>query len=242
MIGLELGQALSRLGVRVRLFGRDHLVGPLSDPDVTANAAKIFENEFPAHWHADTTITRDADDVIVSWKDKNAGEERFDYLIAATGRRHNLDKVALENTSFPLDERGIPLFDPLSGRIGNSHVFIAGDATADIPLLHEAANEGRLAGENAGRFPHAFRRARRANLGIVFSDPQICIAGASYKSLTDQGIEFETGAVSFENQGRARVMGINKGRLHVYGKKGTGRFLGAEMVGPAAEHIAHLLV
>ena len=33
----------------------------------------------------------------------------------------------------------------------------------------------------------------------------------------------------------------NKGILHVYGEQGTGRFLGAEMIGPDAEHIAHLL-
>ena len=32
VIGLELGQALHRLGVRVRLFGQDNLVGPLGDP------------------------------------------------------------------------------------------------------------------------------------------------------------------------------------------------------------------
>lgn len=36
-------------------------------------------------------------------------------------------------------------------------------------------------------------------------------------------------------------MGVNKGVLHVYGEKDTGRFLGAEMIGPRAEHIAHLL-
>ena len=33
----------------------------------------------------------------------------------------------------------------------------------------------------------------------------------------------------------------NKGQLHVYADTGTGRFLGAEMVGPDAEHIGHLL-
>lgn len=33
----------------------------------------------------------------------------------------------------------------------------------------------------------------------------------------------------------------NKGMLHVYGEQGTGRFLGAEMIGPDAEHIGHLL-
>jgi dihydrolipoamide dehydrogenase len=33
----------------------------------------------------------------------------------------------------------------------------------------------------------------------------------------------------------------NQGLLHVYAEIGTGRFLGAEMLGPDAEHIGHLL-
>jgi len=111
----------------------------------------------------------------------------------------------------------------------------------DLPLLHEAADEGRIAGENAARFPHVYRRARRTSLGVVFSDPQIAMAGQSYKSLTESGVDFEIGEVSYDDQGRARVMGINKGLLRVYGEKGTGRFLGAEMIGPSAEHLAHLL-
>ena len=49
------------------------------------------------------------------------------------------------------------------------------------------------------------------------------------------------GVVSFDNQGRARVMLKNRGLLHVYADTITGRLLGAEMIGPDAEHVAHLL-
>jgi dihydrolipoamide dehydrogenase len=52
---------------------------------------------------------------------------------------------------------------------------------------------------------------------------------------------FVTGEVSFEDQGRSRVMLRNRGLMHVYADKGTRRFLGAEWIGPDAEHIAHLL-
>ena len=242
VIGLELGQALCRLGVRVRLFGRDHFVGPLTDPEVRAYGAKTFAAEFPAHWHADTEISREGDEVVVKWKDENSeGEERFDYLLAATGRRANVDKLGLENTSLELNASGVPVYDPLSMRGRDSHVFIAGDAVVDLPLLHEAADEGRLAGENAARMPDAYRRARRTGLGVVFSDPQISMAGESLRALTDAGVEFEVGEVSFEDQGRARVRGVNKGLLRVYGEKDTGRLLGAEMIGPAAEHLTHLI-
>lgn len=49
------------------------------------------------------------------------------------------------------------------------------------------------------------------------------------------------GEVSFRNQGRSRVMLVNKGHMRVYAEQKSGRFLGAEIFGPAAEHLAHLL-
>ena len=52
---------------------------------------------------------------------------------------------------------------------------------------------------------------------------------------------FVTGEVSFEDQGRSRVMLRNKGLLHVYVDKASGRLLGCEMMGPDVEHLAHLL-
>ncbi|MEZ8386279.1 dihydrolipoyl dehydrogenase, partial [Vibrio splendidus] len=85
---------------------------------------------------------------------------------------------------------------------------------------------------------------RRSKISAVFSDPQIAMVGETYKEIITRlgtcGC-FATGEVSFENQGRSRVMLRNKGILHVYGEQGTGRFLGAEMMGPNAEHLAHLL-
>ncbi|WP_274611112.1 hypothetical protein [Rhodovibrio sodomensis] len=48
-------------------------------------------------------------------------------------------------------------------------------------------------------------------------------------------------SVDFADQGRARVMRVNEGVLRVYGEQGTGLFLGAEMIAPRGEHLAHLL-
>ena len=55
IIGLELGQALHRLGVRVALFGRDNLVGPLTDPEVLQAALDIFCPQFEFHPHGEVT-------------------------------------------------------------------------------------------------------------------------------------------------------------------------------------------
>ena len=67
------------------------------------------------------------------------------------------------------------------------------------------------------------------------------LAGQSHAALLRSGTSFAVGEVSFEDQGRSRVMAINAGMLRVYAQHGSGRFLGAEMIGPAAEHLAHLL-
>ena len=156
VIGLELGQALHRLGVDVRLFGRGGRVGPLTDPLLVEQCATVLGGEF--YLDPDAVIgalSREEDRVVITYKhrDGDLHTESFDFLIAATGRTPNVRNLGLENTDLALDERGVPVFDPFTMQVGQSHVFIAGDASNDRPLLHEAADEGRIAGDNAGRFP-----------------------------------------------------------------------------------------
>lgn len=247
VIGLELGQALHRLGVKVKLFGVGGQVGPLTDRDIMNYAEKTFSDEF--YLDADVKVEsmkRVGDKVEILFINKQGEQESFitDYVLAATGRRPNTDKLDIENTSIALDERGVPTADHFTLQTSVSSIFIAGDASNQIPLLHEAADQGRIAGDNAGRYPDIRAGLRRSTISAVFSDPQIAMVGETHKQITQRlgncGC-FEVGEVSFEGQGRSRVMLRNKGLLHVYGEQGTGRFLGAEMIGPNAEHLAHLL-
>jgi dihydrolipoamide dehydrogenase len=53
VVGLELGQALHRLGVKVLMFGRKGHVGPFSDPEIRAYAAKSFQQEMRLDADAD---------------------------------------------------------------------------------------------------------------------------------------------------------------------------------------------
>lgn len=240
VIGLEIAQALHRLGVRVKLYGRGGRVGPLTDPALQDETRRVLAATLPMNVHADhLALRREGDEVVVSGT--GGPDERFDGLLAATGRRPNVDALGLAHTTLPRDASGVPEVDRRTGQIGDTRVFMAGDVSELHPLLHEAADDGRIAGDNAGRWPDIRVRPRRAPLAVVFSDPQIMIAGRSHRDLVDAGVAFETGAVSFEDQGRSRVMRVNHGRLHVYGERASGRFLGAEMIGPAAEHLGHLL-
>ena len=245
VIGLELGQALSRLGVKVKVFGRSGSIASLQDSEIKEYANKIFNKEFYLNTHAQLqNVRKKGEGVEIEYLEKDGQKitESFSYLLAATGRRANTDKLALENTQLSLDSKGVPEFDHHTMQTSLSHIFIAGDANSEIPLLHEAADEGKIAGSNAGKFPDVRAGLRRAPLGVVFTEPQIANIGlspneveAKYKG------QYAVGQVSFEGQGRSRVMLKNQGMLKVYGEQGTGLLLGAEMFGPAAEHIGHLL-
>ena len=249
IVGLELGQALHRLGVRVVVLGRGGRVGPISDPEIRAYAIAAFNEEFTLEPDAHIAhMRRDGDRVAIARTAPNGSQEaeHFDYVLAATGRTPNVKGIGLANTTLKLDSKGVPLFDPLTTQTvnadGTSPVFIAGDSSNFIPLLHEAADEGRIAGGNAARLAlgkPVNPGLRRAPIGVVFTDPQIGIVGGGFHTMKPG--TFATGQVSFEDQGRSRILLRNKGLLNVYGDLATGHFLGAEMLAPGAEHLAHLL-
>ena len=248
VIGLALGQALSRLGVRVEIFGIGGLLGGISDPVVLQAAKDVFSQELTLHLDAKTEVSLNAaGKVEVHWtQEGESGVFVADYMLAATGRRPNVDNLGLENLNIELDARGVPVANPHTMQTSIPHIFIAGDASNQIPLLHEAADQGKIAGDNAGRFPDVQAGLRRSMIGVVFTDPQIASVGARFATLkAEYGNDFECGVaigeVSFKNQGRSRVMLVNKGHLRVYADKATGRLLGAEAIGPAVEHLAHLL-
>ena len=244
VIGLELGQALHRLGVRIRLFGRSGSLKPLTDIGIRDYALKVFQEEFPLDAKANILgMERKGEQVMIRFVDREDGVEKhenFDYVLAATGRSPNVKDLGLENTTLELDSRGVPIFDPVTMQCGDSSIFIAGDANNVLPLLHEAADEGFIAGDNAGRFPELKPGLRRSPLSIVFCDPQIAMVGQAWRELEGQE-NVVVGKISFEGQGRSRVMLKNKGLMHLYADRQSGLFLGSEFIGPHAEHLAHLL-
>jgi dihydrolipoamide dehydrogenase len=242
VVGLELGQALHRLGVSVTMYGRSDHVGPFTDPELHAYAGRVFGAEFPLFLDAQIVSMDPVDSGVAIRRLSATGSEQtilVDYVIAAVGRKPNVRGLDLSNADVPLDGQGLPRFDRSTMQIGSTNIFIAGDVGDDAPLLHEANDEGRLAGDNAARYPHVRAGLRRAPLAIVFSDPQLTVVGPGFANL--QTDTFVVGSASFENQGRSRIMLRNTGLLHVYAERTTGNFLGAEMIGPDAEHLGHLM-
>ncbi|MCB1042330.1 MAG: dihydrolipoyl dehydrogenase [Acidobacteria bacterium] len=239
VIGLELGQSLHRLGVRTTVFGRSARVGPLTHPEMQAQVQSVLGQELNLQLETKVVSASVQNGrALVSYLTKEGAlkEASFDRLLISSGRRPQLTDLGLETTGLTFDTNGVPHHNPRTMQCGSSSIFIAGDAMNEHMLLHEASDTGRIAGRNAAMYPHIEPGHRRTPLQIAFTDPQIAMVGPSFQDLNQPLI----GRVSFVGQGRSRVMAKNKGALFVFGEPG-GRFLGAEMLGPSAEHIGHLL-
>ncbi|MDR5857313.1 dihydrolipoyl dehydrogenase [Caballeronia sp. LZ062] len=241
-LSLELGQALARLSVEVFMFGKGGSVAALSDPPVRDALTAALADEFYLDPDGDIEHMSLQDGrPTLRFKSRDGGTrtEAFDLVLAATGRAPNLKPLALEHAGIELNDKGVPRFDETTMQCGDSAIFIAGDCDGTRPWLQDAADEGKLAGENAARFPDVQPVKRKVPFSIVFCEPQVVIVGASYDSLDKQMTV--TGTVSFETQGRSRVMRQNRGLMHIYADAKTGKLRGAQGCGPAMEHLGHLL-
>lgn len=234
-LGVEIAQALARLGVEVMAFATGKSVAGLSDPTINDALLARLKDEFIVNVGDKAELREVAGGIQVT---NGSATVVVDQVVAAMGRRPNLEHLGLDTLGVALDDKGRPPIDPCTLQVGDLPVFIAGDADGDRPLLHEAADEGHIAGLNAlAPTPRGF--ARRTPLAITFSQPQAAVVGQRHADLPEG--QWVGGTVDFARQGRARVAQCNHGRLNVYAEHGSGRLLGAELCAPAGEHMAHLL-
>ncbi|WP_312843753.1 dihydrolipoyl dehydrogenase [Diaphorobacter nitroreducens] len=234
-LGVEIAQALARLGVEVIAFATGNTVAGLSDPAINDALLARLKDEFIVNVGDKAELREVAGGIQVT---NGSATVVVDQVVAAMGRRPNLEHLGLDTLGVALDDKGRPPIDPCTLQVGDLPVFIAGDADGDRPLLHEAADEGHIAGLNAlAPTPRGF--ARRTPLAITFSQPHAAVVGQRHADLPEG--QWVGGTVDFARQGRARVAQCNHGRLNVYAEHGSGRLLGAELCTPAGEHMAHLL-
>lgn len=233
-IGVEMAQALSRLGIEVHAFGKNDTIAGVTDPVVAKTVRNTLAQEFSIYTGHEVELAETANGVRVL---AGPTDLKVDKVLVAIGRKPNLDDLGLNKLGVKLNNKGIPEFDRNTMQLGDLPLFIAGDVNADLSLLHEAADEGYIAGVNSvSDSLTCFKR--RTPLAIVFSEPGIAAVGQRFNQLATSCL---VGCVDFGTQGRALTAQTNQGVLRVYADSGDYRILGAEMCAPAAEHLAHLL-
>ncbi len=243
VIAIELAQAMHRLSVETTIFARSKKVGVLTSSNLQHIAQTELSKELNIKFEVlPNHIKNTVSGVEISFIENNEPQSmHVDYILNATGRMTNLSSLALENID-PIfsDLKKLPI-NSQTKQLSSLPIFIIGDAFTQTPLQHEAANEGREVISSCLNYPVINNLNTLTPLGIVFSNPEMAIVGQSHASLSKSNIEFITGLISYEKQGRALVLGKNKGAAEVYVDKNSRKLLGAELFVESAEHMAHLL-
>lgn len=242
VIAIELAQAMQRLGVETTVFARSQKVGALSSPQLQELAQLTISQELNILFKTlPQKVEKTTQGVKIHYSQNNENKKlEVDYLLVATGRQSLLNTLSLENIHPEYqDLKKLPI-NTQTKQLANLPIFIVGDAFTNTPIQHEAAHEGRMAAHNCLNTPIKNIKTLTP-LAIMFSSPEMATVGQSYQTLKEQNIDFITGFASYQKQGRALVLGKNKGAIEVYIDKKSKKLLGAELFVESAEHLAHLL-
>ena len=194
-VGLELGQALVRMGASVAIIeGADRLLArepaPLGEAIAEALAADGVELHLGRHAAA---ARRDGDDYVLELADRDAGRERHpgrtlpagtelrgDRLLVATGRRPRVSGLGLETVG--LDRVEVDARMRVRGGRGAGSLWAIGDVTGIWPLTYVGKYQGRIAAAN---LLGGHRQADYAAVPrVVFTDPQAASVGEPDGPLT----------------------------------------------------------
>ena len=239
VIAIELAQAMHRLGVETTIFARSSKVGSLTSPALQTLAQQEIAKELnikfgilPDH------IKRTELGVELTYHKTLLVA---DYVFSAIGRTSNLHTLQLNQINAEYTDIAHLPINLDTKQLGDYPIFVIGDAFTEAPLQHEAATDGKLSVHNCLSYPNTKNIHSVTPLAIVFCTPEMAIIGQSHRNLSQTKVDFVTGRVSYEKQGRAMVLGKNQGAAEIYVDRVSRKILGAELFVEAAEHLAHLL-
>jgi mycothione reductase len=156
-----------------------------------------------------------------------------DVLLVATGRRPNGDRLRLGAGGVDTDEDGFVRVDEFQ-RTSAPGVFALGDVSSPRMLKHVANAEARVVQHNLLTPGAMIRSDHRAVPQAVFSDPQVASVGLTERAAREGGTRYVVGRAAYGDTAYGWALEDDRHFAKVLADPGTGRLLGAHVVGPQA--------
>lgn len=151
--GLQIGQALAYLGVKVVVFGQHH-IWKLTDESVIDAAIDAFKDRFDLVLESFTTaIDKYEQGFGIYYMDGTNYENILgvDTILVANVRYPKLEGLNLRSLGVEFERSGCIKIDPKTMQTSTPQIFAAGEVTdLDLTLVN-CRNDGRVAGINAAR-------------------------------------------------------------------------------------------
>lgn len=237
-IGVELGQALARLGTQVTIIQGPGRILPKEDPEASDTLHKVLSAE-GIHILLQTRMTavmRKGDKKVVLAKQ---GEQEItlesDEILLALGRRPNVADLNLEAANVKYSEKGIDVDEYLQTSTPN--ILAAGDVIGGYLFTHVAAYHAGIAVRNA-LLPIAKKKVDyRVVPWCTFTDPEVARVGLTPAQAEEQHKQVRIITLPWSDIDRAQAEDETAGfiKLVLAGKKEE--IVGAHLVGAHAGEI-----
>jgi dihydrolipoamide dehydrogenase len=243
IIGLEMATVYHALGSEISVVELMDQIIPGCDKDLITPLFRRIKKQYKNIW-LETKVTdmkSDSKGLKVSFSGKDAPEsELFDSVLVAVGRQPNGKAIGAEQAGVNVDERGFIAVDKQQ-RTNIKHIFAIGDVVGNPMLAHKATHEGKVAAEVAAGHKSAFDALTIPS--VAYTDPEIAWMGLTENQAKQQGIEYDKAAFPWAASGRSLSIGRKEGITKLICEKGSGRILGAGIVGTnAGELIAEAVL
>ena len=138
--------------------------------------------------------------------------------------------MGFEEVGLRMNGRAIAVDDRMATNLPN--VWAIGDAVGGWMLAHKAMVEGRVAAENATGGQR--RIDYRSVPNVIFTRPEVASVGLTEAQARNEGADVKVSQFAFSANPRARILGEYDGLVQARLRGGSGRILGAHLMGPHA--------
>ncbi|QXJ35307.1 Mercuric ion reductase [Saccharolobus shibatae] len=240
-IGLEIGQALARLGSEVTVveaMGRI-LPTPYFEPEISLALKDYLEDE-GLDIYTNSTVTaiyKEGGRKMAEIRTRD-GKERLvvDEILIATGRKPNTESLGLENAGIATDQKGYIITDKFL-KTSNPIVYAAGDCIAKSLMLETlAAKEGVTAATNAIKGDISTIDYSTTPI-VVFTDPQVASVGITEDELMRREKVCSCRVLKLDYVAKARLIGDTRGFIKLVVNPKDSTIVGVHALSPLASEI-----
>jgi dihydrolipoamide dehydrogenase len=231
-VGMEFATIWSSYGADVTMVEMLPHILPLEDEEAASEVAKAFARRgvkiLAGHKVEAIEASNDGVSVTVS-EDGTTKILAAEQALVAIGFSPNSKGLGLEEAGVQLSERGfIAIDERMAANIPG--IWAIGDLTGKLMLAHVGSAMGVLCAENiAGQTTHPmdYEMMPRA----TYCQPQVASFGITEDVARERGCSVKIGRFPFQANGKALGLGDYAGWIKIVTDAGTGKILGAIMVG-----------
>lgn len=237
-IGIELAQAMNRLGVAVTVIEMAPAILIREEAELSARLSDILTREGVRLMTGAKVVRVEnaGGKTVIYEKDGAQGRAEADAVLVAAGRKPNIEGLALDQIGIVADRRGIAVDSCLRTTVKN--IYAAGDVVGPYQFSHIANYQAILAVSNAF-LPFNKRVNYNAVPWCTFTDPELARSGLTEAEAREKyGSKIRVYRAEYAKLDRARTERATEG-LAKFVCDTRGKLLGIHILGERAGEVLH---